>query len=377
MKTFRCLYIVLFLLLNSVVFGQNFPWQRPLKYAWSSDGINFNTPAIFQDSSGVPSVIQWNGDTLICAFQWFRVPMNSPSWDKVAVKFSYDNGSTWTQPTPIVMHGIPATYQRAFDPTLVKINQDSLRIYFSSSETPPVGGLDSTVNTYSAKSADGVNYYFENNPRIDVLNNQVIDPAVIRFNNAWHYASPVGAPQDGAYHYVSPDGVNFLPVANIPSDNAHNWTGNYMVNDSSELRFYGSSQNFIWYNSSPNGGQWLGFVNTNVNGGDPTVLRIASNNYLMVYVGNPYPNSTIENQGTMERIHLYPNPTNDFLIIDENFNGKDYLIEIYNEMGELVQRTKTNLQKIEISDLAPGKYFLHVIAPDHLKKRNSSFVKYD
>jgi hypothetical protein len=97
----------------------------------------------------------------------------------------------------------------------------------------------------------------------------------------------------------------------------------------------------------------------------------------MVYVDNPYPNSTIENQGTMERIHLYPNPTNDFLIIDENFNGKDYLIEIYNEMGELVQRTKTNLQKIEISDLAPGKYFLHVIAPDHLKKRNSSFVKYD
>ncbi|MBK8498947.1 MAG: hypothetical protein IPL52_09050 [Flavobacteriales bacterium] len=88
-------------------FAQSPPWERPLMHAWSSDGITFSTPTIFQDSSGVPSVIRWNEDTLICAFQLFRQPMGSPSWDRVAVKFSYDNGASWTAPTPIVLGDRP------------------------------------------------------------------------------------------------------------------------------------------------------------------------------------------------------------------------------------------------------------------------------
>ena len=58
--------LLLFLVLLSLkLFSQNFPWERPLKIAWSPDGITFGTPTIFQDSSGVPSVIKWKGDTLI------------------------------------------------------------------------------------------------------------------------------------------------------------------------------------------------------------------------------------------------------------------------------------------------------------------------
>jgi hypothetical protein len=152
--------LLLLILLTSKLFGQ-YPWERPLKTAWSNDGITFNAPTIFQDSSGVPSLIKWKGDTLICAFQWFRVPIGSPSWDRVAVKFSYDNGITWTQPIPIVVNGLPPNYQRPFDPTLVIYNSDSIRIYFSSSDGFPIGGLDSTVNTYSAKSIDGINYTFD------------------------------------------------------------------------------------------------------------------------------------------------------------------------------------------------------------------------
>ena len=48
------------------------PWESPLKMAWSNDGTNFGNATIFQDSSGVPSIIKWKGDTLVCAFQWFR-----------------------------------------------------------------------------------------------------------------------------------------------------------------------------------------------------------------------------------------------------------------------------------------------------------------
>ena len=214
--------LIFLLLLNLKLFSQNFPWQRPLKIAWSNDGITFGAPIVFQDSSGVPSVIRWKGDTLICAFQWFRMPNPSPTWDRVAVKFSYNNGITWTQPTPIVVNGLPPNYQRPFDPTLVVFNNDSIRIYFSSSDGFPIGGLDSTVNTYSAVSSDGINYSFEPNARVDELNNRAIDPAVIYFNNSYHYLAPIGSPQQGAYHYVSPNGLNFMKVPDIPSNNNHN-----------------------------------------------------------------------------------------------------------------------------------------------------------
>lgn len=114
------------------VFPQNnYAWNRPLKMAWSDNGIAFGTPVIFQDSSGVPSVIKWKADTLVCVFQWFRQPKNSITWDRVAVKFSYNAGITWTQPAPIIVNGIPNNYQRPFDPTLAVISKSSLRIYFS------------------------------------------------------------------------------------------------------------------------------------------------------------------------------------------------------------------------------------------------------
>jgi hypothetical protein len=336
----------------------NPPWNNPLNIAWSSDGINFNTPSVFQDSSGVPSVIKWKGDTLVAAFQWFRQPNPSPTWDRVAVKFSYDNGLSWTQPTPIFVHGLPASYQRPFDPTLTVYTSDSLRIYFSSSIGIPMGGLDSTVNTYSAKSSDGVNFYFESGERVDEPTNRVIDPAVIYFNTGWHYLSPVGAPQQGAYHYVSPDGLNFMPVSNIPSDNFHNWTGNYMVENNNELRFYGSGGN-IWYNHSPNGGTWSGYVNTNIQGGDPSVVKISNNNYLMVYVGQAYPTHIEETPGCRQPIDIFPNPAQSFINVkaDSKLSGSIY--SVYDPTGKSVATGKISEKLIiQLDHLSAGIYVL-------------------
>jgi hypothetical protein len=347
---------LLFIIFSSPLFAQIGPWDNPLVIARSNDGITFNNLTIFQDSSGVPSAIRWKGDTLICAFQWFRLPNPSPSWDRVAVKYSYDNGLTWTEPTPIVINGIPAQYQRAFDPTLVKLrNSDSIRVYFSSSATPPSGGLDSTVNTYSAVSADGINYTFENNPRVDVLNNRVIDPAVIFFNNSWHYQSPIGAPQDGAYHYISNDGLNFSAVPNVPSDNQHNWTGNFVVDDSTELRFYGSGAS-IWYNSSPNGGVWNGYVNTNVQGGDPTVVKLADNDYLMIFVGPS--NFTAANNQNNLKTRIYPNPTTGLLFVENVDNGAKF--EIYNSTGQLLIADIFKDSFIKLDNFPKGLYFIKI-----------------
>ncbi|MBI3259828.1 MAG: T9SS type A sorting domain-containing protein [Ignavibacteriae bacterium] len=279
-------FLLFFLSINC--FSQNgFPYERPLKISWSNDGIIFNNTTIFQDSSGVPSVIRWKGDTLACVFQWFRLPKNSPSWDRVAVKFSYNAGQTWTEPTPIIINGLPTKYQRPFDPTLAVISNDSLRIYFSSSDGMPIGGLDSLVNTYSAASTDGITYSFEPNARFDQPSKPVIDPAVIYFNGMWHYSAPAGPPQDGTYHATSKDGLNFTYQGKYSSDNQHNWTGNFMQNSPTELRFYGAGQT-IWYNSSIDGTIWQGYVNTNLTGGDPSITTLPGNRYVAIYVGEPY-----------------------------------------------------------------------------------------
>ncbi len=363
--------LILFLLMCSALegFAQNFPWERPLRACWSSDGINFGPTSIFQDSAGVPSVIRWKGDTLVSTFQWFRMPVSSLTWDRVAVKFSYDNGNSWTQPEPMTFAGFPTNFRRPFDPTLVAFG-DTLRVYFSSGQNGAIT-LDSTVNTYSAFSLDGINYTFENNSRVDEINNRVIDPALIFFNNSYHYLSPIGSPAQGAYHYVSPNGINFTKVPDIPSDATHNWTGNYMVNDTNSLRFYGAGGAGIWFNSSPNGGMWNGYINTNVQGGDPTVVRIDATTYLMIFVGEPYA-TALEELNQVSQLNIYPNPSNTNFTIDltsvhfaepvsmlsyqvTDMNGKIWIKNTCNFTDKLV---------IEGYSLAKGNYVVIIFEGD-------------
>ncbi|MBU3742523.1 MAG: T9SS type A sorting domain-containing protein [Candidatus Kapabacteria bacterium] len=303
----RALAILLMLVSAALLRAQptNGPWQSPLRMAWSSDGRTFSAPTMFQDSSGVPSAVLWKGDTLVCAFQWFRAPRTAPTWDRVAVKFSYDAGLTWTEPTPIVIQGMPLQYQRPFDPTLAVVG-DTLRLYFSSSDGMPSGGLSDIVNTYSAISTDGVTYTFEPGARYDVVDRPIIDPAVVYFRGQWHYAAPRGAPQEGAHHAVSADGLLFTPQPPYPSDGQHNWTGNYCLVDDSTLRFYGSGPR-LWYAPSSDAASWQPYVDIGLQGGDPTVVRVRDDRWLIIYVG---PRQTTSVDTTwIDNITIGPNPT--------------------------------------------------------------------
>jgi hypothetical protein len=370
MKHRVCLLLVM---LSAILQAQNFPWKNALRMAWSADGATFNSVSIFQDSSGVPCVIRWKGDTLAAVFQWFRLPNPSPSWDRVAIKFSYDNGQSWTNPAPIVFSGLPPGFQRPFDPALTVFNGDSLRIYFSSSAGMPMG-LDSTVNTYSAKSANGINFVLENNARVDVATKPVIDPSVIYFNNGWHYLAPVGAPQEGAYHYISPNGINFSAVPVIPSDNSHNWTGNYMIDNAGTLRFYGGGPGNIWYDSSPNGGTWNGFVNTNIQGGDPSVVKISASSYLMIYVGPPFNTTELQDPGPYNfDLQFYPNPVSDQLRIAARAPGTEGTYTIFDSQGSKVKTGQySSGDEINVAALSPGTY---ILALDDKKKEYVRFVK--
>jgi hypothetical protein len=353
-----------FILLSAIAFAQGTPpWEKPLLIRTSTDGQTFSQPLMFQDSSGVPCVIRWKGDTLICAFQWFRQPMGTPTWDRVAVKYSYDAGLSWTDPTPIIVNGLPGNYQRPFDPTLVLTpGGDSLRIFFSSSDGLPMQGLDSTVNTYSAIGTDGVHYSFEPGPRYDQLHKPVIDPAVAIFNGIWHYTAPAGAPQDGAYHCTASDGLTFTYANQIASDASHNWTGNLMLESPTELRFYGSGAT-IWYRQSSNGTAWApNYINTNVNGGDPSALKIGPGNYLMVYVGPS--NFVATDPSPAESVWAAPNPTTDKVWI----GGPAELTlqgSLFNMLGTRLGSWEfVGNHHLDLQNLAAGIYILEINGPD-------------
>jgi len=377
------LFLVLFCFSVPKVVAQIGPWNSPLKIASSGDGRTFSVPTTFQDSSGVPSAVGWKGDTLLCAFQWFRQPTGSSTWDRVAVKFSYDGGLNWTNPSPIVIDAFPANFQRPFDPTLVVTAGDSIRLYFSSSNGIQPG-LDSAVNTYSAIGIDGIHYRFEPGPRVDHPTRRVIDPAVVWFNGMWHYCSPIGAPQEGAYHYTSADGLMFSPNANFPSDNTHNWTGNYLIQNGSELRFYGSGPQ-LWYNTSPDGFTWNGYVNTNVQGGDPTVVKVSSANYLIVFVGQPYQTSvrSHDQPGAFVLFQNYPNPFNPVTNIQFSIaNSQLAILRVYDVLGQEVatlvnevMQPGTYMMQFDASNLMSGVYSCRLNTGEYMLQRKMLLLR--
>jgi hypothetical protein len=257
------------------------PWNQDLKLCVGATADAFGSAATFVAQAGVVSLAKRQNGQLVAVFQWF--PFDDPgAFDLVAACFSSDGGRTWTLPKTLTVTGLPAGFQRPFDPTVTLKEDGTLRLYFTSSQagSNPLNGFR------SATSSDGLNYAVEEGPRF-YPGRSTVDCAALRWNGQWHLTSPIGAPQEGAYHAVSPDGLTFTRLLDIPSVNNANWTGN-LVGVGGALRFYGSGA-ALWYAATTDGGTWSTPVSLGIQGGDPAVVEAEPNRWLLVFTGPPSP----------------------------------------------------------------------------------------
>jgi cyanophycinase-like exopeptidase len=95
-----------------------------------------------------------------------------------------------------------------------------------------------------------------------------------------------------------------------------------------------------------NGGQWLYWF---------------INNGILNEITGTQPDCNLTSEQTIEnisyKIKLYPNPSNEFIIIDHNFLP-DALIQLYDISGKLILTTRLNT--IDVSALQKGIYFIKI-----------------
>ena len=129
-----------------------------------------------------------------------------------------------------------------------------------------------------------------------------------------------------------------------------------------ELRFYGCGSQNIWYNSTPNGGVWNGYVSTNLAGGDPTVFQ-SRMEIIKIILLECQLRFLFRGRKFSIRICTFPNPAMSFFNLEDKSakisTGHFYL---YNENGsyilsdDFIQRIR-----VPVHQLHNGKYYVVIV----------------
>jgi len=200
------------------------------------------------------------------------------------VKISTDDGKTWSEPQPIKLEAMPETYIRPCDPTLVLLDDGRIRMYFTSDQRSRGRDIRPGAGTYSAISADGVHYTFEPGARFVVTGQTVLDCAVARLAERWHYYAPVQGQMGRAYHAVSEDGLNFTRQPDVTVPGNRQWLG-CVIPAKKGLRFYGSGGPGGWCAESRDGAIWRLTEDSPNAGADPGVVQTAAGRHLAIGTG--------------------------------------------------------------------------------------------
>jgi len=302
--------------------GQPGPWdQDVLVHRVARDG-SIERLATFP-RSGVPTITRMKDGRLIAAHQYF--PKDDPAgFDKVAVRFSEDEGRTWTEPRVIQVIGLPEGMRFPFDPTLVTLGDGRVRLYFTSlrgrtfeQDVPAI---------YSAVSNDGLRYAFEPGVRFSIAGRPVIDCAVVVHRDVFHlYApdngtevAPMGRgwnppdvtppPLGTGYHATSKDGLQYTRAEDVHIGGSRRWLGNAQ-SDGESITFFGTAapgpggsqagppRGGIWRATSRDGQSWKLLDDLRVPGADPGAVAAKDGAWIIVSTGPPRPGTPRAQRG--------------------------------------------------------------------------------
>lgn len=255
------------------------------------------------ERAGVPTLARLKDGRILAAFQHF--PSNDErNFDRVAVRFTSNEGRGWTAPEPIVVEGMEPGLMRPFDPTLVPLPDGRVRLYFTSNRSRDF--RRSTPAIYSAVSSDGIHYTFDPGVRFGLEGRVVIDCAAALHEGVFHLVVPdngaagefATGPQRGqpprggtGYHAVSKDGLSFERVADLKVAGNRRWLGN-MQSDGGRLVFFGTGDSGIWSAASGDGEHWdVDARPLGLPGADPGAVKLADGAWLLAVTGPPRPDT--------------------------------------------------------------------------------------
>jgi hypothetical protein len=233
--------------------GMPGPWNNDVLAYWVSPGGEVTQTATFE-RAGVATIVRMKDERLIAAHQHFS-EKDKANFDKVAVRFSSDEGKAWTEPQVIRLTGLPEGMRFPFDPTLVPLPDGRVRLYFTSLRGQRFE--EGVLAIYSAISYNGVDYKFELGRRFGIKGRIVIDCAVVLHRGVFHLYAPDNGTQrrlhehrrgDSAdadlrlgvgYHAVSKDGLNFTRVEDVQIESHLHWLGG-AYSDGKVITFIGT-----------------------------------------------------------------------------------------------------------------------------------------
>lgn len=297
------------------------PWDNDvLVYRADADGRSEKLATF--ERAGVPTLARLKDGRLISAFQHFPKD-DDRNFDRVAVRFSSDEGRTWTAATPIVVEGMETGLARPFDPTLVPLPDGRVRLYFTSNRSPDF--RRSTPAIYSAISTNGIHYVFEPGVRFAMEGRVVIDCAAVLHDGVFHLFVPDNGtaedfmggqqrhePPGGGmgYHATSKDGLKFTRVDDVKISGNHRWLGNAQ-SDGTLITFFGTAgrgaarpgqpRGGVWTGTSTNGSTWQLLKLLDVPGADPGAVASRDGGWIVAVTGPPRPGTPTARQRQQPR----------------------------------------------------------------------------
>lgn len=278
--------------------GQRGPWENDVIVSRAQADGRVERLSQFA-RAGVPTIARLTDGRLIAAHQHF--PENEPAaFDKVAIRFSSDEGRTWTDAVVMKLNGLPEGMRFPFDPTLVTLPDGRVRMYFTSLRGRQFD--EDLPRIHSAISTDGIDYTFEPGARFSIEGRSVIDCAVVLHQGVFHLYSPDNGeqplpgqrpnngpqmqPTDGiGYHATSADGLTFTRVADVQIEGRRRWLGNAQ-SDGKVITFFGTGEG-IFTATSEDGANWQLGDQIPVMGADPGAVAAKDGGWIIVATGPP------------------------------------------------------------------------------------------